>query len=85
MRHRMEKSMSRIVAFPEPRRVTARAAVLDLIAQAGSPEGAPGPEEQEFLAALRRIVSRSRTEELWDKYHGDRTDRRSRIFARYAD
>jgi len=84
----MEKSMSRILAFPEPRRVTARAAVLDLIAQAGprpAPDDPLGPEEQEFLAALRRIVARSRTEDLWDKYHSDHTDRRSRIFARYAD
>jgi hypothetical protein len=84
----MEKSMSRIVAFPEARRVTGRAAMLEFIAQAGprpARDAALGPEEQEFLDALRRIVSRSPAEDLWDKYRGDRGDRRSRIFARYAD
>jgi hypothetical protein len=70
-------AMSRIVDFPA-RRTSVRAAVLDL---------APplGPEEAEFLAALRRIVTRSPAERLWEKYHGSRADGRGRILARYAD
>jgi hypothetical protein len=69
--------MSRIVPFPTPSR---REAVLDFVAQAGI-----GPEEQEFLEALRRIVARAPADELWDKYGGRRIDRRARVFGRYAD
>ena len=53
--------------------------MLDLVA---SPLG---PEEAEFLEALRRIVTRSPAEALWEKYRGSRPDSRARIFARYAD
>jgi hypothetical protein len=66
--------MSRIVEFP-----ARRAEVLDLVG------GALGPEEAEFLEALRRIVARSPAEVLWDKYRSSRADQRTRIFARYAD
>jgi hypothetical protein len=67
--------MSRIVEFP-----ARRAAMLDLVGRAPL-----GPEEAEFLEALRRIVTRTPAEALWDKYRGSRTDGRARIFARYAD
>lgn len=70
--------MSQVVEFPA-RRTQVRAAVLDLVA---SPLG---PEEAEFLEALRRIVTRSPAEALWEKYRGSRADSRARIFARYAD
>jgi hypothetical protein len=67
--------MSRIVDV-QSRRTPVRAAVLD----------APvGPEEAEFLEALRRMVARTRAEELWDKYRGSRHDGRGRLLARYAD
>ena len=54
--------MSRIVEFPA-RRTPVRAAVLDLVARTGG----LGPEEAEFLEALRRIVARTPAEELWEK------------------
>ena len=64
------------------RRTPVRTAVLDLVARTGG----LGPEEAEFLEALRRIVARTPAEELWDKYRGARPDdRAARIFARYAD
>ena len=72
--------------FDQPR-VPVRTAVLDLVAGAAVRplNGEPGDEEREFLEALRRIVERTPTEELWDKYRGARPDGRSRIFARFAD
>ena len=69
--------MSRIIPFPTQSR---REAVLDFVAHTGI-----GPEEQEFLEALRRIVQRAPAEELWDKYGGRRIDRRAGVFGRYAD
>ena len=73
--------MSRIVEFPA-RRTPVRTAVLDLVARTGG----LGPEEAEFLEALRRIVARTPAEDLWEKWRGDRPDdRAARIFARYAD
>jgi hypothetical protein len=75
--------MSRIISFPDrARRVSARAAMLDLMALA---EPAPGPEEQDFIEALRRIVAPDRVEALWDRYPGGRRDRHAGLFARYAD
>jgi hypothetical protein len=72
--------MSRIVEFPA-RRTPVRTAVLDLVARSGL-----GPEEAEFLEALRGIVARTPAEHLWEKWRGDRPDdRAARIFARYAD
>ena len=72
--------MSRIADFPA-RRTAVRAAVLDLVGQNAEASGeAIGPEEAEFLAALRRIVSRTPAQDLWDKYHGSRSDGASRIF-----
>lgn len=73
--------MSRIVEFPA-RRTPVRTAVLDLVAR----NDGLGPEEAEFLEALRRIVARTPAEALWEKWRGSvpggRTDR---ILARYAD
>jgi len=76
--------MSRIVAIP-PRRTPARPAVLDLVARTGAAEQPLGPEEAEFLEALRRLVARTPAQELWDKYRGSTEDGPARIFARYAD
>jgi hypothetical protein len=81
--------MSRIESFPQPqRRTPVRAAVLDLLALAAprpAALGGPSEEEAEFLETLRRIVTRSAREDLWDKYHAPETDTRARIFARYRD
>lgn len=65
-----------------------RAEILDLMARAGGPERvARGPEEAEFVAALREIINRGRTpaDALRDKYSADRGDARGRIFDRYRD
>ena len=70
---------------PRQPHVPVRAAVLDLLASANPERGAFGPEEREFLAALRRIVERSPAEKLWEKYRGSQPDNRARIFARFAD
>jgi hypothetical protein len=66
--------MPRDMPFSEPaQRTPIRSAVLDLIAQAGGPR----PDEPEFILELRDIVaSRSRADELWDKYRGARAHRR---------
>lgn len=82
--------MARLAPLPDttPARPPIRAAVLDLLALA-----APGPaalgdrseEEAEFLETLRRIVARSASEDLWDRYHAPANDTRARIFARYRD
>ena len=69
--------MSRVIPFPTESR---RAAVLDFVAQTSI-----GPDEHEFLEALRRIVAAAPADELWDKYGGQRIDRRARVFGRYAD
>jgi len=76
--------MSRIVEI-STRRTPARAAVLDLVARTEAPAGGLGPEEAEFLAALRRILARTPAEELWDKWRNSSPDGCARIFARYAD
>ena len=65
--------MSRIVPFPAERTPVA------------ATEPALGPEEAEFLAALRRIVARTPAERLWEKYRGGYSDARLRILARYAE
>jgi gamma-glutamylcysteine synthetase len=80
--------MSRTATFDQTPRIPIRAAVLDLLARAAPKPaalGAPSAEEQEFLDTLRRIVARSNAEELWDRYHGGRSDPMGRIFARYQD
>lgn len=66
------------------RRTTLSAAVLDL-GVCPEPTDQLGEEEQEFLAALRRIVERSPADELWDEYRGSRPGRLDRVFARFAD
>jgi hypothetical protein len=77
--------MSRVVAIP-PRRTPSRPAVLDLVARTDATAEQPlGPEEAEFLEALRRLVARTPAQELWDKYRGSSADGPARIFARYAD
>ncbi len=80
--------MSRIATLEPSRHLPIRAAVLELLAQVAprpAALGDPSPEQQEFLETLRRIVSRSTAEDLWQKYHGSRPDARSAIFARYYD
>lgn len=81
--------MSTIESYPEVApRVPIRAAVLDLLAQAAPRPAALGgrsEEEAEFLETLRRIVTRSASEELIDKYRAPVTDTRARVFARYRD
>ncbi|MFT3971982.1 MAG: hypothetical protein QM699_00440 [Amaricoccus sp.] len=62
--------------------------MLDLLALAAprpAALGGPSAEEAEFLETLRRIVARSASEELWDKYHAPANDTPARIFARYRD
>ena len=76
--------MSTVTPFPS-RREPIRTAVLELLGRNAEAPGALGPEEAEFLEALRRIVARSPAETLWEKYHGSRPDSRARILARYAD
>lgn len=82
--------MSQIVSFPTARlsagtsaRPSVRAAVLDLVARRPAPD--VGPDEAEFLAALRRIVEQVPALDLWDRYRGTDVDNSSRIFARFAD
>lgn len=73
--------MPRDLASSEPvQRVSVRSAVLDLIAQGAR------PEDSRFRAMLRDIVEggRTRADDLWDKYRGA-SDRRSRIYDRYAE
>ena len=72
--------MSRIVEFPARRTPGPRRGARPRRRIAGL-----GPEEAEFLEALRRIVARTPAEALWEKYRGSRPDSRARIFARYAD
>jgi hypothetical protein len=68
---------------PSARPAPVRGAIIELIGQTAG--GPLGPEEAEFLAALRRIVASAPAGELWEKYRGSRSDAASRIFARYAD
>lgn len=56
----------------------ARAALLDMAT-------AVGPEEAEFIEALRRLVARTPAQDLWDKYRSAGPDQTGRILARYAD
>lgn len=81
--------MSTIESYSEVApRVPIRAAVLDLLAQVAPRPAALGgrsEEEAEFLETLRRIVTRSASEELIDKYRAPVTDTRARVFARYRD
>lgn len=81
--------MSKFESFPEvSRRIPVRTAVLDLLAQAAprpAALGGPSEEEAEFLETLRRIVARSATENLIDKYRAPVTDTRAKVFARYRD
>lgn len=66
--------------------VSFRVAVLDLVARRPlASASVVGPEEAEFLEALRRLVARPPAEDLWDKYHGPIPDAPARIFARYVD
>ena len=74
--------MSHVVDFPS-RRTPVRTAVLDFVAR--NTATGLGPEEAEFLEALRRIVARTPAEDLWDKWRNSRPDRNAHIFARYAD
>lgn len=74
-------SQSSDVPFRHP---PARAAVLDLAAARNAADRV-GPEEAEFIAALRRVLARTPAEDLWDKWRNSRPDRRARIFARFAD
>lgn len=78
--------MSTVVPFPT--RKPLRAAVLDFIAAAGprpTAESGMGAEEEEFIAALRRVVARTGADELLDRLRGRSTDPQARIYGRYAD
>lgn len=81
--------MPRLAIVPRPdHRTPVRVAVLDLLALAAPRPAALGgrsEEEAEFLETLRRIVARTATEELWDRYHAPANDTRARTFARYRD
>lgn len=68
----------------EPKRGSMRAAVLEFAARAAN---APETDEAQFIATLRQIVAqgRSRADDLWEAYHGTRSDARSRLFARFAE
>ncbi len=79
--------MSRVVSFPSDR-TPVRAAVMELVGQqraAAASEPQLGPDEAEFLAALRRIVAQAPALDLWDRYRGADADAASRVFARFAD
>ncbi len=75
--------MSTLVPFP---RKPLRTAVLDFVAASGPrPTAGVGPEEQEFIDALRRIVAPTRADALWERYRGPIPDPQARVFGRYAD
>jgi len=61
-----------------------RAAVLDLLSR--SDDGA-ALDERELRAALRALVVAARrpADELWELYHGGRSDRVGRVYAKYGD
>lgn len=60
-----------------------RAAVLDLMSRC---DGGDALDERELRAALRTLVVATRrpADDLWERYHGDRSDRAGRVYARYG-
>lgn len=60
-----------------------RAAVLDLMSRC---DGGEALDDRELRTALRTLVVTARrpADDLWELYHGGRSDRAGRVYARYG-
>ncbi|WP_424928508.1 hypothetical protein [Amaricoccus tamworthensis] len=66
-----------------PKQTSLRAEVLELISEQAS---RPTLSDGEFRAKLRHLVvcNRRPAEELWDKYHSDRSGTRAEVYSKYC-